>query len=161
VSAPGTPPTKTPGRWARVVRTRGPAWKLVKATIGGCVRYRVPGLAAEAAYFTILSLPPLIFGLVGTIGFVAGRFSTHTITRLREQTLSVASRVLTQDAVTTVISPTLDDVLSGGRFEIISIGFLLALWSGSRALNVFVDTITILYGMADKRGIVRTRSASQ
>jgi membrane protein len=124
------------------------------------VRYRVPGLAAEAAYFTILSLPPLVFGLVGAIGFVAGRFSTQTITRLREQTLLVASRVLTQDAVTTVISPTLDDVLSGGRFEIISIGFLLALWSGSRALNVFVDTITILYGMAGKRGIVRTRALS-
>ena len=34
----------------------------------------------------------------------------------------------------------------------ISIGFLIALWSGSRALNVFVDTITIMYGMAGKRG---------
>ncbi len=42
----------------------------------------------------------------------------------------------------------------------ISIGFVLALWSGSRALNVFVDTITIMYGMGGKRGIVRTRALS-
>lgn len=118
------------------------------------------GLAAEAAYFTILSLPPLIFGLAGAIGFVAGGFSARTIIRLREQILALASRALTPDAVSTVIRPTLDDVLSGGRFSVISIGFVIALWSGSRALNVFVDTITIMYGLAGKRGIVRTRALS-
>src|SRR5690625_2788027 len=36
----------------------------------------------------------------------------------------------------------MDDVLQGGRFDVVSIGFVLALWSGSRALNVFVDTIS-------------------
>jgi membrane protein len=37
---------------------------------------------------------------------------------------------------------------------------VLALWSGSRALNVFVDTITIMYGLGGRRGIVRTRMLS-
>ncbi len=60
----------------------------------------------------------------------------------------------------TVIEPTLDDVLSRGRAAVISIGFLIALWAGSRALNVFVDTITIMYGMGGKRGLVRTRALS-
>ena len=54
----------------------------------------------------------------------------------------------------------MNDVLEGGRFDVISIGFVLALWSGSRALNVFVDTITILYGLAGRRGIVATRVLS-
>ena len=48
----------------------------------------------------------------------------------------------------------------GGRFELVSLGFLLALWSGSRALNVFVDTIAIMYGQSGVRGIVRTRALS-
>jgi len=34
------------------------------------------------------------------------------------------------------------------------------LWSGSRALNVFVDTITIMYGLGGHRGIVKTRMLS-
>ena len=51
-------------------------------------------------------------------------------------------------------------MLSGGRFEVISIGFVIALWSGSRALNVVVDTITIMYGLAGQRGILRTRALS-
>jgi membrane protein len=43
---------------------------------------------------------------------------------------------------------------------VISIGFVIALWSGSRALNVLVDTITIMYGLGGRRGIVRTRALS-
>ena len=51
-------------------------------------------------------------------------------------------------------------MLGGGRFDVISIGFILALWSGSRALNVFVDTITIMHGLGGHRGIVATRALS-
>jgi membrane protein len=51
-------------------------------------------------------------------------------------------------------------VLSSGRFSVISIGFVIALWSGSRALNVFVDTITIMYGLGGKRHFVKTRALS-
>ena len=145
---------------ARAARTNQPVWRVIAQTVGACLRYRVTGLAAEAAFFAILSLPPLIFGLAGAIGFVARRFDVQTIASFRDQVLALASRALTPDAVNNVIAPTLDDVLSSGRFEVISIGFVLALWSGSRALNVWVDTITIMYGMAGKRGIIRTRALS-
>ncbi len=37
--------------------------------------------------------------------------------------------------------------MKGGRPDVISIGFLFALWSGSRAVNVFIDTITVMYGL--------------
>ena len=42
----------------------------------------------------------------------------------------------------------------------ISLGFVLALWSGSRALHVFIDTITIMHGLGGHRGIVKTRALS-
>jgi membrane protein len=51
-------------------------------------------------------------------------------------------------------------VLSSRRVDVISLGFVLALWSGSRALNVIVDTITIMYGLGGRRGIVKTRALS-
>ena len=133
---------------------------MVAQTVGACLRHRVTGLAAEAAFFAILSLPPLIFGLAGAIGYVADRFDVQTIANFRVEVLRLSARALTPDAVNSVIAPTLDDVLSGGRFEVVSIGFVLALWSGSRALNVLVDTITIMYGLGGRRGIVRTRALS-
>jgi membrane protein len=147
-------------RSQRVLTWAARAWRVIVDTTATCVRYRVTGLAAEAAFFGVLSLPPLLFGLVGAVGFVTSTLDIRTIANFREQLLNLSSRALTPDVVQSVIEPTLDDVLSRGRAAVISIGFIIALWSGSRALNVFVDTITIMYGMAGKRGIVRTRALS-
>ena len=135
-------------------------WRLVTQTTGTCLTHRVTGLAAEAAFFAILSLPPLIFGLAGSIGYVMQQFSESQIEDIRATVISLSARALTPDTVDKIIVPTLNSVLSGGRYDVISIGFVLALWSGSRALNVFVDTITIMYGLGGHRGIVRTRALS-
>ena len=144
----------------RALSRAGRAWRVIADTAATCVRYRVTGLAAEAAFFGVLSLPPLIFGLAGAIGFFTSTLDIRTLAGFRGQLVDLSSRVLTPDVVKTVIEPTIDDVLSRGNAGVISIGFLIALWSGSRALNVFVDTITIMYGMAGKRGLVRTRALS-
>ena len=136
-------------------------WTLLTQTVGTCLRYRVTGLAAEGAFFAILSLPPLIFGLAGSIGYLANRFDVETIDEMKGQIVDLAGRALTAESVNAVIVPTIENVLNGGgRLDVVSIGFVIALWSGSRALNVFIDTITIMYGMGGRRGIVRTRALS-
>ena len=139
---------------------RDTAWRLVVSTVGTCYRNRVTGLAAEAAFFALLSLPPLIFALAGSIGYVLKGLGDARSAEIRAVVLDVSTRVLTQDTVDSIIEPTLNDVFRGGRYDVISIGFVLALWSGSRALNVFVDTITIMYGLGGQRGLVRTRILS-
>ncbi len=139
---------------------REAVWRVVVGTVGVCLRNRVTGLAAEAAFFAVLSLPPLIFALAGSIGYVFEQFSDSQIAEVRGTVVSIASQALTPQTVDSIITPTLDEVFRGGRYDVISIGFVLALWSGSRALNVFVDTITIMYGLAGHRGIVRTRALS-
>jgi membrane protein len=68
--------------------------------------------------------------------------------------------VLSDKGVNQLVKPLVDDVFHGRRPDLISLGFLIALWSGSRAVNVFVDTITIMYGLEGRRGIVRTRLMS-
>lgn len=135
-------------------------WRLVVTTAGSCLRYRVTGLAAEAAFFAVLSVPPLIFALAGGVGYVSDQFSPAQVEDVRRAILEVSSRLLTERAVDDVIAKTIDDVLEGGRFDVISLGFVLALWSGSRALNVFVDTITVMHGLGGHRGIVKTRALS-
>ena len=139
---------------------RDSVWRVVVATVGSCFRNRVTGLAAEAAFWALLSLPPLIFALAGSIGYVFSQFSHAQVHDLRVSIIDLASRALTNQTVDTIIRPTLNDVFKGGRYDVISIGFVLALWSGSRAMNVFVDTITIMYGLDGRRGIVKTRVLS-
>ncbi len=135
-------------------------WRLVVTTFGSCMRYRVTGLAAEAAFFAILSVPPLVFAMAGMIGYVSAQFAPADVEQVRQAVIDLSSRVLTEEAVGSVIVPTIDDVLDSRRFDVISLGFILSLWAGSRALNVFVDTITIMHGLGGHRGIVKTRALS-
>ncbi|GAB2769018.1 YihY/virulence factor BrkB family protein [Nocardioides salsibiostraticola] len=135
-------------------------WRLIVTTVGSCMRYRVTGLAAEAAFFAVLSVPPLVFAMAGAVGYVSDRFSAAQVEEVRLAVLDLSGQFLTQSAVDKIIAPTIGTVLEGGRFDVISIGFVLALWSGSRALNVFIDTITIMHGLGGHRGIVKTRALS-
>jgi membrane protein len=144
----------------RLHRARDLVWRLVVTTVSSCLRYRVTGLAAEAAFFAVLSVPPLVFALAGAIGYVTDQLDPGQIGDIRAAVLDLSSRLLTDRAVDSIIEPTLNSVLRGGRFDVISLGFVLALWSGSRALNVFIDTITVMHGLGGHRGIIRTRALS-
>lgn len=141
-------------------RWREHLWRVIVTTVGSCLRHRVTGLAAEAAFFAVLSVPPLVFALAGAVGFVSERFTATQVEDVSNAVLEVSRQALTDRAVDRIIAPTLQEVLDGGRYDVISIGFVLALWSGSRALNVFVDTITIMHGLGGHRGIVATRALS-
>lgn len=133
-------------------------WLLIKGTAVGAFRYRVTGLAAEAAFFALLSLPPLVIGLIGTMGHLRGLFGADTVAEIRTWVIEQARTVLTGPAVDTVVVPLIDDVIRGGSPDIVSVSFLISLWAGSRATNVYVDTITISYGLSGVRGVIRTRT---
>lgn len=133
------------------------AWMLLKDTVNSCMEYRILGLAAEAAFFTLLSLPPLLLGLIGLLGYLDAWTGTDTIANVRENILEATATVLSERGVNDVAAPLIDDVIRDGRPDVVSIGFALALWSGSRAVNVFIDTITVMYGLDGHRGIVKTR----
>ncbi|HEU5241723.1 MAG TPA: YihY/virulence factor BrkB family protein, partial [Ornithinibacter sp.] len=134
--------------------------RLVVATIRICMRYRVTGLASEAGFFALLSLPPLILGLVGGLAYVANAIGPVRVDAVISAVNDYASQFLTEDVIKDTLLPTIQDVATGPRFDLLSLGFVLSLWSGSRALNVFVDTISIMYGQSGVRGIVRTRALS-
>lgn len=125
--------------------------------MNSCIEYRILGLAAEAAFFTLLSVPPLLLSMIGLLGYVDDWTGADTIASVETSLLEASRTVLTDKGVAQIAEPLLHDVMEGGRPDVISLGFLFALWSGSRAVNVFIDTITVMYGLDGVRGIVRTR----
>lgn len=141
----------------RNVSKRRTAWLLLKDTVNSCMEYRILGLAAEAAFFSLLSVPPLLLSLIGLLFYVDSWTGAHTIASLERNILDASRTVLSDQGVKEITQPILRDVMKGGRPDVISIGFVFALWSGSRAVNVFIDTITVMYGLDGVRGIVRTR----
>ncbi len=118
---------------------------------------RVLGLSAEAAFWQLLSLPSLFLALVASLGYASRWFGDRTVDRAEVKIETTLSKAFSPEVVSQVVTPILHEVLHGGRADVISIGFVLALWAGSSATSTFVNTITIAYGMRDLRGAVRSR----
>lgn len=118
---------------------------------------RVLGLAAEAGFWQLLSLPPLLLAVLGTIGYLGDLTGADTVGRMEASLLSAAGHLLAPSAVDQIVRPTLDEVLRRGRPDVISIGFIASLWSGSSAMATYVNTITIAYGERTARSAIRSR----
>jgi membrane protein len=135
--------------------------KLVLGTAASAVRngwrHRVLGLSAEAGFWQLLSLPSALLGVLGTIGFFQNVIGKATVNTLENRILQAAAHFVTPSSVNTLVKPTVEAVLHGGRAEIVSTGFVLSLWSGSSALATFINTISIAYNQREGRSAVRAR----
>ena len=134
------------------VRGATPAARVVLWTIRVCLRYRVTGLAAEAGFFLLLSLPPFVLGVFGAVGYVGKLVGHDAVASLTTAVTEYAGHVFAEGRRREGRRADRRRCLCRGRLDLLSVGFLLALWSGSRALNVFLDTISIMYGQSGKRG---------
>jgi membrane protein len=130
---------------------------LLRRAVAKAWQDRVLGLSAEAAFWQLLSLPSLFLALIATLGYVSRWFGAGTVNRTESRLETTLNSAFSQQVVSDVIRPMLHDVLHSGRADVISVGFLIAVWAGSSATATFVNTITIAYGMRDLRGAVRSR----
>jgi membrane protein len=151
VSTTAAAPTGNATR--RTIRRRS----RVRVTFSLCLRYRITGLAAEAAFWVLLSLPAFALGTVGVLGYLHGQLGAARVAHLEQVLTNAAAAVLSEREVRQTVAPALHDTLTSGHADVVSVGFLVALWSGSRAMNVAIDTITVASGQSGLRGIVRTR----
>jgi membrane protein len=133
------------------------AGALARATLGKAWNDRILGLSAEAAFWQLLSLAPLLLAALGALGYMGPVFGTDAAASAQSWLLRVAGEIAAPGVVDTVVEPVVDEVLSRGRPEVVSVGFLVGLWAGSSAMATFVNTVTIAYGQRELRGAVRSR----
>ena len=141
-------------RWPALLRV---PLELVGAALAKAWRDRILGLSAEAAFWQILSVPPLLIGLLGSLGYLTAVLGDASVAEIEARLLSASAEVLTPSVVDSLVAPTLEDILGSGRLDLVSVGFLLSLWAGSSATATFMNTIVIAYDQRDVRGPVRTR----
>lgn len=149
------------GSWVEWVATRLPRrlrtlWRLPARTVADSLGDRVPGLAAEVAFFALLSLPALLLMLLGSLGFLANAMGPGGAAELNRLVFEVPRTFLTPGTYESY-SDLATDVLSEGRAGVVSFGALLSLWSGSRAAARLIDTVAIAYDLDDPRPLWRRR----
>ncbi len=135
-------------------RAPGPvqqAWRLGRRTARETLEDRVPGLAAEVALFTLISLPALILVVLGSLGFIAHQLGPQGSAELQRIVFDLPRSFLT-DRTYESYADLAGRVLERGRADVISFGALLSLWTGSRAVNRYLETITIAYDLELRTG---------
>ena len=145
------------GRLDRLPDALAVPLRVLGQTLAKAWHDRILGLSAEAAFWQILSVPPLLIGLLGSLGYLGSVIGGAPIREIEDRLLTASAEVLTADVVDKLVAPTLADILGSGRLDLLSIGFLLSLWAGSSATATFINTIVIAYDQRDVRGPIRTR----
>ncbi|HEV7189082.1 MAG TPA: YihY/virulence factor BrkB family protein [Blastococcus sp.] len=140
--------------WPRVLRI---PLEVLGRTLAKAWQDRILGLSGEAAFWQILSVPPLLIGLLGSLGYLGNVIGAGSVTKIEDRLLDASALALTPHVVDSLVRPTLADILGSGRLDVVSVGFLLSLWAGSSATATFMNTIVIAYDQRDVRGPIRTR----
>ena len=144
------PPDEGPRPWQLATRALGLVWRKT-------FEDRILGMAAEAGFWALVSLPSMLLAVFGSLGYLRGVIGPGAIEHIRGDVLRAAGDVLTPSTVTSDVAPLLDQVLGRGHVGIVSAGFAISLWSGSTAMSDYVNTITVAYGMRGLRSAVRSR----
>ncbi|HEY6423349.1 MAG TPA: YihY/virulence factor BrkB family protein [Pseudonocardiaceae bacterium] len=126
-------------------RTRRAPIHLISRTASRAWDDSFVSMSAQTAFWMTLSLPPLLLGLLGSLGFVASWFGPDTVAAAQHEILNFSATVFSADVVNQIIRPTVTDILTRGHSSIVSVGFVISLWAGSSALASLVDSITAAY----------------
>ena len=128
-----------------------PGVELAIRTVDDSLRDRIPGLAAEIAFFALLSLPPLLLTILAAIGEVGDLFGLTWRLRVQEAILNSAGVVLSSEDTRTLRDDLLTPLVDESRGSIIGIGLVVTILSASRAFRVISTAITIAYDLEATR----------
>lgn len=137
----------------RTPRPLRPGVELVLRTVDDALDDRIVGLAAEIAFFALLSLPPLLLTVAASLGFLSEDLTTRFVTGLTRASRST----FTGPTIDNVIEPTLQLLTTQRRVDVISVSFAVTVFSASRVMRVLLDAVGIAYDMDRERQSWRQR----
>ncbi|HYH29920.1 MAG TPA: YihY/virulence factor BrkB family protein [Pseudonocardia sp.] len=129
-----------------------PVTRVLRRLVGKAWDDDVLSEAASTTFWQTLSLPPLLLGLFGVLGWVGDWFGPDTVVAVQRWIIAVTSGLFSRNAVDEIFVPTVAQVLTTARGEVVSVGFVLSFWSGSSAMASYVDSITRAHDQYPVRG---------
>jgi membrane protein len=132
-------------------------WRISKRALSKSWDDSIFSESAQAAFWSALSLPPLLLGMLGSLAYVAPLFGPDTMSAIEQRLVSMSNKVFSPSIVHEIIEPTIADIDRGARGEVVSLGFLISLWAGSSAISAFVDSVVEAHDQTPLRHPVRQR----
>ena len=137
--------------------SRHHVWRISVRTLSKSWDDSIFSEAAQAGFWSCLSLPPLLLGMLGSLEWVAPLFGADTLPTIQKRLVSTAHSFFSPSVVNEIIEPTIRDVASNARGDVVSVGFVISLWAGSSAISAFVDSVVEAHDQTPLRHPVRQR----
>lgn len=137
--------------------TRHHAWRIFKRTLSKSWDDSIFSESAQVGFWSALSLPPLLLGMLGSLAYVAPLFGPDTLPTIQRQLISTSNTFFSKNIVAELIEPTVRDIAQGARGEVVSLGFVISLWAGSSAVSALVDSVVEAHDQTALRHPVRQR----
>jgi membrane protein len=137
--------------------SRHHVWRVCRRTLTKGWDDSIFSEAAQTAFWSALSLPPLLLGMLGSLAYVAPLFGPQTLPTIQERLVKMANSFFSPNVVNEIIQPTIRDIAVGARGEVVSLGFVISLWAGSSAISSLVDSIVEAHDQTALRHPVRQR----
>jgi membrane protein len=131
----------------------------VKAVVRAIAREwsddRVTGIAAEIAFFSVLSLFPVLLALVAALGSLEVIAGNELADRVEDAVLDFMHRVLTDQASGTIdaVQRLFDDASPG----VLTVSTAVALWAASRGFAAVINGLDLAYDVEEGRTLVQRR----
>jgi len=132
-------------------------WQIAKRTLSKSWDDSIFAESAQAGFWSVLSLPPLLLGMLGSLAYIAPLFGPETLQTIEDRLISTSGNFFSKNVVTEIIEPTITDIVQNARGEVASVGFVISLWAGSSAISAFVDSVVEAHDQTELRHPVRQR----
>ena len=132
-------------------------WRISLRTLSKSWDDSIFSESAQAGFWSALSLPPLLLGILGSLAYVAPLFGPDTLPAIEKSIISTAHSFFSTSVVNEIIEPTIRDVTANARGEVVSLGFVISLWAGSSAISAYVDAVVEAHDQTPLRHPVRQR----
>lgn len=122
-----------------------------------CAGHRVGTLAANAAFWTVFSLPWLILAIASTLGVVSRLSTPAAASAVRQNVELVITELVGSEVASQYAKPAFDQVFDQGLRGLGIVGYVVALYSGSRAVRSCMSGIALVSGAGDEKREIRAR----
>lgn len=132
-------------------------WALPVRLARSAAEDRVPGLAAEMAFFGLLALVPLLVAVGTGLGALEGLFGPERVEGVQESVVGLLARVVGPRLADDTLAPLVRGLLSQERGGLALTGLAIALYLASRVVGVALFALDVAYDVPTGRGALTRR----
>ena len=144
------------GRRSRRIHGRNP-YSLAVNLVRNTVEDRVAGLAAEMAFWALLSFFPLIITISAVLGYAEKILGVEQVQRGQSAIVGALSVVFSNELTIEVIDPFIGGLFRSERGGVALTGLVITLYLASRVFTATIRSLDLAYRVDEHRGLVRQR----